>query len=120
MEPLERLIPLAMLGTIAAFVVFLIRRGRHERAPLVLVHEETKQTVASSPIPGARGLEVVAVVAPPIANVTPAQTPSPAIEPAPSGRTAIQTVVELLQDKDAVAVGFLLSEIFGPPVSRRR
>jgi hypothetical protein len=114
MEHLDRLIPLAILGVVAALVLFLLwRTAREERAT-------------------PRSAEVLP---PPIPVETPQPAPLPAME-INSGRrkrkrrpavaiqsapvhTPTHTVLGLLKEKDALAAAFLLREILAPPVSKR-
>src|SRR3954447_8161648 len=113
MEHMERLLPLAILAALAMFVMILIRRGWREHAnsrPLVS---------ATAPRP-----EVKAVVESAPASMQPTNQPT-SVTPAAvvceqPTRTPVHQVLALLQEKDAVAMGFVLSEILGPPVSRRR
>ncbi|HZZ82552.1 MAG TPA: hypothetical protein VFE62_28900 [Gemmataceae bacterium] len=118
MEHLERIVPLAMLATIAAFVLILIRRGWREDASARPVSMATMLQPKVKPI--TRVVEPVPVqqVATDPAPVS-ARQPAPAVAAQPA-TMPIHGVLALLQRKDTLITGFLLSEILGPPVSQRR
>jgi hypothetical protein len=136
MEYLDKLIPLAVLGAVGAFLLFVLRRVTREQdvaprsaeltmrveakpKPVIAVAQEKKQ-IASEAL-AKREDEKVAVASSVI--------PMPAERPKKKKRTPsvvvpaempIQTVLGLLKDKDTLAAAFLLREILAPPVSKRR
>jgi hypothetical protein len=113
MEHLDRLIPPAILGVVAAFVLFLLRRTARDKD----VTAGSAETPA--PIPIAQPI----VVAVPVAEIKRARqkrrTRTPAVVPIAPVKTPIHTVLGLLKEKDTLAAAFLLREILAPPVSKR-
>lgn len=137
MDYLDKLIPLALLAIVAAFLAVLVRRvardldtapRKQEAAkppPLaVAIARETPPPLKIVPLRMAAPVVVapVPVLQPDVA--APAVTSAkrefqPETVAPPKKKTPIQTVMNLLNEKDPVAVAFLLHEIFGPPVSKR-
>jgi hypothetical protein len=143
MEPLNKLLLLAVLGAVAALLVFLLRQAFRESSTSTAQPErvESKPVDTEPPIEMKREEPVVAMTPQPAATIpeepialTPAipvvaarsrpvrrkRKPAPATAAAlPSEATPIGTVLELLKRKDSLPAAFLLREIFGPPVSKR-
>ncbi len=135
MEHLEKLIPLAVLLGVAAFLVGLLRRLARENT---VVDPRRELVVKPTPVLVDRPKEGIRVAARP---VEPAAAPVPlAIEPKPAApppkrrkraepkpvvpatptKSPIQSVLGLLQEKDTLVTAFLLREILGPPVSKQK
>ena len=140
MDYLDKLIPLVILGAVGAFLVFLVRRvARDMDAPPRAAETVAPAEVKPAPIEIAAIVETPAVVVPEavpvMAEPMVAGLPPVIQAPAPVRRrkkpmatvatvipteTPIQAVLGLLQEKDGLAVAFVLREIFAPPVSKRK
>lgn len=128
MEPLDKLIPLAILGAVGAFLVFLVRRAiRQESAassaevPAVV---EPIQVEALAVVVTPQPVAVEAEVKPNeviVESIVRKRRLKKALLPlvAAPPQTPIVTVLELLKQKDSLAAAFLLHEILAPPVSKR-
>jgi hypothetical protein len=137
MNHLDKLIPLAVLGIAAAFLVILIRRVAREKeaaprvevtttptveVPAVVIRVEPVVTVVAEPV-----ADVELVVPPPVivqADARPKRRstkvmPTPVLVKPMPRQTPIQTVLGLLKEKDSLAAAFVLHEILGRPVSMR-
>jgi hypothetical protein len=127
MEHLEKLIPLAVLLGVAAFLLMLLRRATRETIVVEVAKEPEPIAVEPVPPPEAPVVIEPARVEIPVEAVAEV-APSPISEPLRSGpkkrvrpnKTPVQSVLAMLHDKDALAKAFLLREILGPPVSRRQ
>jgi hypothetical protein len=117
MEHLDRLIPLAILVSVTAMLLFLLRRP----APEIDVAPRCTETLPP-PIP----IETPMPIAIPV-QVAATQIkrkrrrrrlPAVEVQTAPA-QTPIDTVLGLLKEKNTLAAAFLLREILAPPVSRR-
>ncbi len=119
MEHLDRLIPLAILGVVATFVLLLLWRTAREKDATQRSGEALPAPIAvDTPQPAADAVEVAAEE---IKSERPKKRRRPAIvvQAAP-GKTPIHAVLALLKEKDTLAAAFLLREILAPPVSKRR
>lgn len=111
-QHLDKLIPLMALIGVGGILWYLLRLGRPEPA-------------APAPVPAPWSLPITAPVelpvAAPVAIEEPGQ-PAVAIAPLalPSTTPSAINVLSLLKSKDTLKTAFLLREILGPPVSRRR
>jgi hypothetical protein len=116
MEHLDRLIPLAILGVVAAFVLFLLRRSAREKD--VMPRSVDARIETAAPISVAQPILVDVVE---IKSERPKKERAPAVtvQAAPA-QTPIHTVLGLLKEKDTLAAAFLLREILAPPVSKRQ
>jgi hypothetical protein len=140
MDYLEKLIPLAVLGAVAAFLVVVLRRAAREQVDAPPANElpiRVGQVAVKTPKPVVvyekqevlipavmkREDEMIAVAIPVIAEKArpkrKKQTP-PAVVTVIPAATPIETVLGLLKEKDTLAAAFLLREILAPPVSKRR
>ena len=132
MEQLDKLIPLAILGAVGAFLVFLVRRVARENE-VVPGNEQLVAPVEVKPEPVQIDLSIAAIVERPPIVVQDAMS-LPVVAPVKRRRskqpkpmtvnvtpveTPIQTVLGLLKEKDGLAAAFMLCEIFAPPVSKR-
>ncbi|MBI3823637.1 MAG: hypothetical protein HY289_13290 [Planctomycetes bacterium] len=130
MEHLDKLIALAILGGVAALVVFALRRVIREESesqpvervdlrlaatPQACAEEAPPAVVPPAPIAPE---PTVVVVSPPERKRKRREAPAP-LPAKPVASTPIVTVFDLLKKKDAVAAAFLLREILAPPVSKR-
>lgn len=127
-HPLGNWLPLAVLLTVGAFLLFLLlgamRAKARERTstlqaadqamappaaevPSALVGQVTLETASTQP---AADEKVTAKVAPKRKRPT---------SPPATQSTPIHDVVDLLKKKDALLTAFLLGEILGPPVSAK-
>ena len=135
MEYLNKLIPLAIFGILAAFLIALARRAARETEPTPRVEEsasEAAREAISESVPvREEPIVVVAVVPAPvemppivevIAPVRQRRPPKAKVAPAPviSAATPIQTVLGLLKEMDTLLAAMILQEILGPPASNRR
>jgi hypothetical protein len=126
MEHLEKLIPLAVLLGVAAFLVMLLRRATRETNVVAAAKEPEPVVVVVMPQEAPVAVEPAPVETPVEAVVEDA--PTPIIKPrrpaskrrVRAGKTPVQSVLAMLHDKDALAKAFLLREILAPPVSRRQ
>ena len=126
MEHLDKLIPLAILGLIGVVAVFLIRRVARERDAAMHpgdqpIHVEAQPVKTAEPVAVVPEPIPVAAASEPAAAVTVGnrrkRAPTPVAAPTPP--TPVVNVMDLLQNKDALAAAFLLREILAPPVSKR-
>jgi hypothetical protein len=131
MEHFEKLIPLAVLMGVAAFLVALLRRATRENSvvepwrevavkPAAVAVEARKEEIrrAIPPVEPAAAPKPVRIE--PKAAAPPKRAkPKLVIEAAPT-KTPIHGVLDLLRQKDTLVTAFLLREILGPPVSRRK
>ena len=138
MDFLDKVVPLAVLGTVAALVVFLMRRNA-QKMDFAPRSTDSPMPVKTQPEPAkidesnAKRLEPALVVAPQPVTLPPT-APQRLIRPAKRKRppvpglasplqhppTPIAKAIELLQDKDSLVAVFLLREILAPPLSRRQ
>ena len=116
MDYLDKLIPFSVLIAVGAFLLYILRLAMreqnaqwHDRAP-------RKSAVIVEPPELAPTVEENRTPAPPAPQGIPRAEPKPK-EPA---KMPIHAVLDLLKEKDSLAVAFLLREILDKPVSRRR
>lgn len=135
MEHLDKLIALAILGAVAVFLLFVLRRlaleERADRSPTDVVTVEPAAPLAIEAPPPIVPAEIPKTIEPPPAPVLP--SPVVVVKPKrkrkraipvspiviPAAATPIVTVLDLLKKKDALATAFLLREILAPPVAKR-
>jgi hypothetical protein len=117
MEHMDRLIPPAILGVVAAFVLFLLRRTARDKDAAPRIAEATPALVPVE-TPSAISGQVAAVEIKRTRSRR-TRTPAVAVQTAPV-KTPIHTVLGLLKEKDTLAAAFLLREILAPPVSKRQ
>jgi hypothetical protein len=113
MQYLDQLLPLIALACVGGLLLYLLRLANVERA---------SQASVEIPVPVAAPL-VVPVATPVVVEVAKVETPpvdTPVIVLAAPARTPVHNVLDLLNSKDTLTTAFLLNEILGPPVSRRR
>ena len=135
-QHLDKLIGFAILVTVGIFVFFVLRRHAQQKdalaradEPLPLVETpvvENLVVVLEAPAAPIVAEPVVvadpAPIVPPeeIAIVAPPPAPMPPRQPKPKGPTPMDAALELLKNKDTRALALVLTEILGPPVSRRK
>lgn len=125
MTYLDKLAPIGVLVILAIFLLFLLGRALRERrkeekalAALDFGPPAVTMPVAAPMVPAAAELAEPTLSAAPVETVVPSPKRKPVRQT--HGKTPIEGVVGLLQDKDALAKAFLLREILGPPVSVKR
>jgi hypothetical protein len=140
MDYLEKLIPLAVLAAVAAFLLVVLRRAAREQVDAPPAKESPilfEQAAMKTPEPAVvhekqevliptvmkREDETIAVTTPVIAeNTRPKKKKRtlPAVVTVIPAATPIETVLDLLKEKDTLAAALVLHEILGQPVSKRR
>ena len=132
---LDKLIPILVLGAVAAFLVYLVRRAASEKdiapraevVPMPMKLAEIVVVPPPTPEPLQRAEEEPVVerivVGPPAvgegAKPRRKKQMAPVSVKAAVNKTPIEAVLELLKKKDSLAAAFLLGEILAPPVSKR-
>lgn len=120
MNHLDKLIPLVTLLSVAAFLLFLLRRAARSKE-LTTWQESVPVNPQPVPVVALPQEEIRVPVVPTAAEKRAARkkrTPTPAVEA--TSPTPIDAALGLLKEKDALVTAFLLREILGPPVSRRQ
>lgn len=120
MEFLEQLILLAVLGVVAGVVFFLLRQGQREI--------DLSTSTADAPSPPVADAPALPIVVQPVAidKSTSRKRKRRVVEnpsltlPARSETSPIANVLAMLKEKNALTTAFILQEILGPPLAKRR
>jgi hypothetical protein len=115
MDHLDKLIPLAVLLIIGAFLLLVLRRAAREAKAAA---DLAAQTI---PAPVVAPAVVVAVPeTPPVEKPRKKRRPPQPVAASLPSQGPVTTVLDLLRDKDALVKAFLLREILDKPVALRK
>jgi hypothetical protein len=118
MDPIDKLLPLLILGVLGTILLVLLRRTAREKSAESVRQEAPKPVVvvATEVAPREDRTPPVIIVKEAVKPKRERMQPLPAPTAPPA---TIDTVLGMLRDQQTLAAAFLLREVFAPPVSRR-